>query len=211
MATTPITRPEPYTARLPLSSHAGALTAAAGAYLAVTHLALLLVVDRSDPQRMVENPVYQGISAAYTAAFPLLIITSFALYELHARRAGTWGIVGICGAVVGTFAMGSDMWFEAFAVPWIVDVAPEILDAEKSGGWTLGYMSAFVLFAAGWVLFGFTGLRTGVLPRGPSIAIMGAGFIGFLAASPPYAVPLGIALLWMGLRLTREKAQRRAE
>ena len=210
MATTPITRPEPDTARLPLSSHAGALTVAAGAYLALTHLALVFVLDRSDLERMVGNPVYQGISVAYAAAFPVLIITSFALYELHARRAGTWGIVGICGAVVGTFAMGADMWFEGLAVPWIVDVAPEILDADKSGGWILGYFSAYVLFAAGWVLFGYAALRAGVLPRGPSIAIMGAGLIGFMAASPPYAVPLGLALVWMGLRLTREPARRSA-
>jgi len=210
MATTPITRPDPDTARLPLSSHAGALTVATGAYLALTHLALLFVLDRSDLEGTVGNPVYKVISVAYAAAFPVLIITAFALYELHARRAGTWGIVGICGAVVGTFAMGADMWFEGFAVPWIVDVAPEILDADKSGGWTVGYLSAFVLFAAGWVLFGFAGLRGGVLPRAPSIGIMGAGLIGFMAASPPYAVPLGLALVWMGLRLTRQPARRSA-
>jgi hypothetical protein len=95
-------------------------------------------------------------------------------------------------------------------VPWIVDVAPEILDADKSGGWTVGYLSAFVLFAAGWVLFGLAGLRAGVLPRGPSIGIMGAGLIGFMAGSPPYAVPLGLSLVWMGLRLTREPARRSA-
>jgi len=211
MATTPITRPEPDTARLPLSSHAGALTTAAGAYLAVTHLALLFVLDRSDLERTLDSPFYQGISVAYAAAFPVLIITSFALYELHARKAGTWGVVGICGAVVGTFAMGADMWFEALAVPWIVSVAPEILEADKSGEWILGYISAFVLFAAGWVLFGFTALRTGVLPRGPSVAIMGAGLIGFMAASPPYAVPLGIALVWMGLRLSKGSARRHVE
>ena len=211
MATTPITRPEPDTARLPLSSHAGALTVAAGAYLALTHLALLFVLDRSDLERTLDNPVYQGISVAYAAAFPVLIITSFALYELHARRAGTWGVVGICGAVVGTFAMGADMWFEGLAVPWIVDVAPEILDADKSGEWILGYVSAFVLFAAGWVLFGFAALRTGVLPRGPSIAIMGAGLIGFMAGVAPVRRPAGNRPRLDGIAALQGAARRNAE
>jgi len=210
MATTPITRSEADTGRLPLSSHARTLTVTAGAYLALIHLALLLVIDRDDLERTVADPVYQGLSVAYAAAFPVLIVTVVALYELHARRAGAWGVVGICGAVVGTFAMGADMWFEALAVPWMIDVAPELLDADKSGGWIVGYFSSYVLFAAGWVLFGYAALRAGVLPRGPSIAIVAAGIVGFLAASPPYAVPLGLALVWMGLRLTREPARRSA-
>jgi hypothetical protein len=210
MATTPDTTPEADTGRLALSNHARALTVAAGAYLALIHLALLLVVDRDDLEQTVASPVYQVLSVAYAAAFPLLIITAVSLYELHARRAGAWGVVGLCGAVVGTFAMGADMWFEALAVPWMIDVAPELLAADKSGGWIAGYFSSYLLFAAGWVLFGYAALRAGVLPRAPSIAIVVAGMVGFLAASPPYAVPLGLALVWMGLRLTSEQARRSA-
>lgn len=59
---------------------------------------------------------------------------------------------------------------------------------------TVGYLSSYVLFALGWVLFGLSSLRARLLPGALSIAIVVGGLVGFKAASPPFGLALGVAL-----------------
>lgn len=183
----------------PLSRHAGLIVLTVGAYMVVTHLALLAVFDPTDPAAMLADPVFRVVNLAYAAAFPMLAIALCAAYDRQARAAGMLGLIAFGAAMVGTVTLGADMWFEGFAAPWLAEVVPGVLTAEKTAIWQLGYLSSFVLFSAGWVLFGLSSLYARVYPRLIGVAIVVAGLIGFKAAAPPYGAFLGLALLSLGI------------
>ena len=189
-----------------LSRHAGPIVLVVGAYLVVSHLALAFVfMSFSDPAVMLADPIFRGLSLAYAVAFSGLAIAACAAYDKQARQAGTFGLVALCAAIIGTVNLGADMWFEGFAVPWLADVVPQVLTAEKTMFWKVGYLSSYILFSIGWVLFGLASLRAGVFPRLISLAIVAGGIIGFLAAKPPYGVALGLALLSLGIWMIRTR------
>ena len=123
----------------PLSRHAGPIVLVAGAFFVITQLARLSVANRGDLRAQVTNPLFQVASVATVAAFAGLLIALFAAYERQAREAGTFGLAALFAAIVGTLTLGANVWFEAFATPWLVEVAPQILTAEKKGIWVIGY------------------------------------------------------------------------
>jgi hypothetical protein len=194
-----------------LSRYAGPIVLIVGAYLTVTHLALEFVfVSFSDLAVMVADPLFRVLNLAYAAAFSGLAIAACAAYDKQAREAGTFGLVALCAAIIGTVNLGANMWFEGFAVPWLAGVVPQILTAEKTLFWQVGYLSSYILFSIGWVLFGIASLRARVFPRFISLAIVVGGVIGFLAARPPYGVVLGLALLSLGIWMVRARRAARA-
>ncbi len=189
-----------------LSRYAGPIVLIVGAYLAVIHLVLEFVFIRfSDLAVMLADPTFRVVNLAYAAAFPGLAIAACAAYDKQAREAGRFGLVALCAAIIGTVNLGANMWFEGFAVPWLAGEVPQILTAEKTLFWQVGYYSSYLLFAIGWVLFGLASLRARVFPRLISLAIVVAGIIGFLAARPPYGVALGLALLSLGIWMVRTR------
>ena len=189
----------------PLSRHAGLIVLTVGAYMALTHLALLAVFDVNDPAAMLADPVFRVVNLAYAAAFPALAIALCAAYDRQAREAGMFGLIAFGAAMVGTVTLGADMWFEGFAAPWLAEVVPEVLTAEKTAIWQVGFLSSFVLFSLGWVLFGLASLYARVYPRLISLAIVAGGLVGFKAAAPPYGAFLGLALLSLGIWLVRTR------
>jgi hypothetical protein len=189
-----------------LSRYAGPIVLIVGAYLAVIHLVLEFVFIRfSDLAVMLADPTFRVVNLAYAAAFSGLAIAACAAYDRQAREAGMFGLVALCAAIIGTVNLGANMWFEGFAVPWLAGEVPQILTAEKTLFWQVGYYSSYLLFAIGWVLFGLASLRARVFPRLISLAIVAGGIIGFLAARPPYGVALGLALLSLGIWMVRTR------
>ena len=182
----------------PLVRHAGPIVLIAGAYLVVADVTLLLVLTMDELPALTAHPVYRVASVAYAAAFVGLLMALFAAYARQAREAGRFGFVALFAATLGTFTLGADMWFEGFAVPWLIEVVPRLLDLEKTNIWVIGYFSSFVLFAVGWVLFGLASLGARVFPLTISVAITVGGLIGFLAGAPPYGAALGLALVGLG-------------
>ena len=187
----------------PVSPLAGPFALGAGGLFAAVHAGLFAVADRSDIAAMLANPTFRFFNLAYAATFATLTIALVALHARQAREGGAFGVVGLCAAIVGTMALGADMWFEAFASPWVIGVAPELLTADKSPLWQAGYLSSYVLFALGWALFGVACLRAKVLPTAVSVAIVAGGLVGFFAAMPPFGVPLGLAVATAGAWLLR--------
>ena len=194
----------------PLSRHAGLIVLTVGAYMAVTHVALLTVSNLDAPAAMLADPVFRATNLAYAAAFPGLAIALCAAYDRQAMRAGMFGLIAFGLAMVGTVTLGADMWFEGFAAPWLAEVVPQVLTAEKTAIWQAGFLSSFALFSLGWVLFGLASLHAGVYPRLISLAILLGGLVGFRAASPPYGAVLALALLTLGIWLVRSRKAVRA-
>jgi hypothetical protein len=187
---------------LPLARIAGGAAVVAGALFAVAQLGQLATLDRADIVATTADPLFRTFSIAYAAGFVALVIALAAIHVRQARAAGIFGLVGFGAAVLGTMSLGADMWFEAFASPWLVTAVPELLTIEKAPIWQVGYTSSYVLFALGWILFGLGNLRRAV-PTSLCAAVVLGGAIGFFAAQPPFGVPLGLAVAAVGVWLIR--------
>ena len=197
----------------PLSKQAGPVAVIAGGLFALAHLGQFLVADRSDLAAMMTDPIFVVFSAAYFLAFPLLLIALVVLYWRQAGQAGLFGAVAFCTALTGTVALAGDMWFDAFAVPWLVQVAPAVVGADRSGSLLMaGWLVSVVLFSLGWILFGLASFRSRAFPRALSIAVAVGGLVGFKAATAPWGVALGLAVAAVGVWLIRQdRTVRRAE
>ena len=142
-------------------------------------------------------------------AFALLVIALVALYDREARSAGAFGALAFGAAVVGTMFMTGDWWYEAFAVPRLAEVEPDAIENFVGGRLIIGGLTSFVLFGIGWVIYGVASIRAGVIPRNISITILVGGLmcgvpIGFAYLSG--GVVLGLAFVWLGAWMLRERA-----
>lgn len=187
---------------LPLVRLAGPIALAAGALLLVQQLVMLPIVDRGNVAATMAHPLYLASALTYFIAFCALLAALVAAYARQQRESGYFGVVAFLAAAVGTMFLVGDLWFEAFAVPWLGDVAPEVF-AAPAGTLVAGALASYVLFAAGWILFGLASLRARVFPRLISLGIVLGGVIGFQAALPPFAIPLAIAIGSLGVWMLR--------
>jgi hypothetical protein len=186
-----------------LSRYAGPIAVAAGGFVAVVDLGRFLLW-RDDLAAMLADPAYLAFNGCYFLAFPALLIALAAVHGRQAREAGGFGLVAFCAAILGTATMGGNMWFEAFAVPWLAEVLPQVFGAEKTVTLVIGAFASYVFFALGWVLYGLASFRARVLPVGISILVVLAGVAGYQAGLPPYGVPIGLAFAVLGGWLIRE-------
>jgi apolipoprotein N-acyltransferase len=68
----------------------------------------------------------------------------------------------------------------------------------------IGAFASYVLFTLGWVLFGLASLRARVFPVVICLALVVGGVLGFIA-SPPYGVPIGLAISSLGAYMLRTR------
>lgn len=197
----------------PLARHAGALTLAAGCLFAATQLVMLSRVGMFDPsapnwrQALLADPIYVAGGVVYFASFCLLLLAVFAVYVRQARGPSAWWDVGAGAALVGIANLGGNFWFEGFVTPWLNVVTPEALNQTPSGVFVVGAYLSYGLFSAGWVLFGIAGLRTRAFPGLIALALVVGGLLGFIAA-PPFGLPLGLAIAWLGIWMLWSPAAR---
>jgi hypothetical protein len=195
-------------AQSPLSRFAGPLALAAGALFTVTQLVAYTRYVRIDlnaihgREILLADPIYTATTVVLFVAFCLLLLALIAVDRWQERRAGVLGVIGLGAAVIGTLFLAGDGWFEAFAAHWLAEVAPQVLD-KPSGLLPIGGFSSYVLFAIGWALFGLTSLRARVFPAAICLAFVVGGLIGFLSLLPPYGIPLGLAMAWLGVWMLR--------
>lgn len=182
----------------PLTRYAGRIALAAGCLFTATQLVMAVTLDRTEFLASMSNPVYLVSAVTQFAAFCLLLLALVAVYGREARQAGMFGLVGVSAAVAGTMHLAGNYWFEVFAVPWLVQTAPEVMGAPRNGLLVIGGLSSYALFAAGWMLFGLASLRARVFPAAICAAIVLSGLIGFRAAAPPFGVPLGLTVAALG-------------
>jgi hypothetical protein len=197
LGTSPHAAPEPRPAA-PFSRHAGWLSLAAGALFVAAQ-----VVMWSFDQRLniaaAEDVVFQAAKIGYLAGFVVLMFALIALHGRQAPRAGRLGAVAAGTAVVGTMLLAGDLWFESFVVPWLAaGPAPQVLTSQPSLLFALGAISSYLLFAAGWVLFGVASVRARVFPVAVSGLIVIGGVAGYSALLAPFGIPLGVALIALG-------------
>ena len=125
--------------------------------------------------------------------------------------AGRLGVAAFALAIVGTMMLAGDLWFEAFAVPWLAaGPGAQGLTSAPSVIMGLGAIASYILFAAGWALFGIASVRARVFPLPVSIAIVLGGIAGFNALLAPWGMPLGLALVVLGIWIVKTGERRSA-
>jgi hypothetical protein len=188
--------------RAALLSKAGPLALTTGILFTAAQL-VMWPFDTDDHVATSQSVVFQVAGAVYFIAFCLLMLTLVLAYAWQAPEAGKLGVAGVTVAAIGTMALGGDLWFESFAVPWIADEAPAAFDTDPTLVLALGAISSYLLFAIGWALFGLASLRAGVFPRSICLAIVVGGLLGYSALLAPFGVPLGLAIIWLGVWMIR--------
>jgi hypothetical protein len=139
-------------------------------------------------------------------AFALLVIALVALYDREGHSAGAFGAVAFGAAVLGTMFMTGDWWYEAFAVPRLAEVAPDVVNTFVGAWLIIGGLTSFALFAIGWMLYGAATVRARVIPRSISMTILVAGLMSGVPIGIVYlAVELvhGLAFVWLGAWMLR--------
>jgi hypothetical protein len=138
-----------------------------------------------------------------------------ALYARHARTVRWSGLVGyVLLSLWLTLIMGFS-FVEAFVLPKIASSTPGFVEGwmgmfnGSSGGTDLGSLPTLwtltaPIYMVGGLLFGIAVYRGGVLPRGGGV-LLALGTVCAplavllpLSAQPKMAIPVGVALIWLG-------------
>ena len=167
---------------LPLARNAGVIAIVSGALFAAAQLVTFATMNRADLAGTLAGWPYRASAVTLLVGFAGLAIAAVALYERQAAAAGRLGAIGLCTALLGTFFLGGDYWFETFAVPWYAVVLPEILTIPGADWLAVGGTTSYLLFSLGWLLFAVAGLRADVFPDWPASPSCWARLSG---SSPP--------------------------
>ncbi len=193
-----------------LSRLAGPFALFAGGLFVAAQVLLSATLEPANRLATVQKPLFAVAQVGYFLGFCMLLLSLIAAHEWQAERAGRFGVLAFCAAVIGTMFLAGDLWFDTFAGPWIITAAPDVANAP-TGSVVTGAFASYALFAIGWVSFGLASLRARVFPRLISVAIMIGGAVGFFALLPPFGIPLGLAMITLGSWLIRGRAPRTAD
>ena len=193
----------------PLTRLAGPMSLVAGLLIIVAQL-MMLPFDPNDHVATSTDPQFQIGGGVYMLGFIALMIALVGAYGWGVHKAGRFGVIAFVSALVGTMLLGGDLWFETFAVPWIADQAPAAFDTDPTMVLAIGAIASYLSFAIGWALFGIAAYRARAFPRVICVAIVVGGVIGFKALLAPFAIPIALAILSLGVWMIRSKASAKA-
>ncbi|MDQ0063758.1 hypothetical protein [Paenibacillus harenae] len=159
-----------------------------------------------------------------TAMCFLFLLGITGLYVRQAKEAGWIGLVGFLLYSLSWALTAPFTFAEVFILPLMATEAPALAEGfigiftssagESNFGvlanlWTLtGFLYMF-----GGLLFGIATFRAGILPRRASGLLAAGSVLSLLAAllplehQPKVAVPVGIALAWLGYALWSERRE----
>jgi hypothetical protein len=138
------------------------------------------------------------VANAATLGVLLLLILALVGLHLHgAKRLRAPGQVAFVCALIGTVLAAGGAWDSLFALPYIADQAPEMLDLATGGTLLAGFVVSYLVLVVGWSTFTIAALRSGVLPRTPAIVLT----IGALLALLPAPTALRLLTLAVGAAL----------
>jgi len=187
-----------------LARYGAPIAIVAGALMIITRLVILFTTpaEIGPLKAYVLTTTHAVNSVVSILAFALLVIALVALYDREARSAGAFGALAFGAAVIGTMFMTGDWWYEAFAVPRLAEVAPNVV----GGRLIIGGLTSFALFGIGWIMYGAASTRARVIPRSISITILVAGLMSGVPIGIVYlsgGVVHGLAFVWLGAWMLR--------
>ena len=146
---------------------------------------------------------------------------------LYARQAEKSGWLGLVGFILLSFWLVLVMGFsfvEAFILPHVATALPEFVQSwmgmfnSPAGTFDIGVLPTIwtlsgPVYILGGLLFGIATFRAGILPRWAGALLALSTVLAPLAAllpnasQPKIAIPMGLALAWLGYSLWSERRE----
>ena len=176
----------------------------------------------------VTTPQWAIIQTLKTIMSFLGLIGLAGLYDRQVKEAGWLGLAGYLVFSIFWAFTSALAYVEAFVLPMLATVAPQYVEGFlgvfnghptdfNMGAVPVLYSIAGAGYVLGGVLFGIATFRAGVLPRWGAALLAVAGVAPFVLASLPhpldrsFAVPMGIALVWLGWALWSDRREHATE
>ena len=150
------------------------------------------------------------------------------LYARQVKEAGWLGLAGFLLLSLSWALQTAFVFAEAFLMPLLATTAPKFVDgylgigAGRASEVNLGALPALytlvgISYVLGGLLFGIATLRVGILPRWAAGLLAVASALTPAAALFPHqiqrlaAIPVGLALVWLGYALWSERREQASE
>jgi hypothetical protein len=200
-----------------LTATAGLCAAAAGA--------IFIGVQINHPPADVEHLVTTEMVVRESAKVLMAVLAMIGFTGMFIRHRDRFGVLGLAGfslLTVGYLALFAVQCIVAYVLPTVAPSDPTyvqaVLDAAVGGtpGVDIGRMQDVLIvsgigYSIGGLLFGIAMFRAGVLARW-ACALLAVGTTSALALSAlpesfnrPFAVPVGVALIGLGVSLWRDQ------
>jgi len=168
------------------------------------------------------------ITPLKTAMCILFLLGIAGLYARQVEEAGWLGLAGYLLLSLSWALQTAFVFAEAFILPVLATAAPTFVEsflgivngspgAMNIGALPAAYTLLSILYLLGGLLFGIATLRAGILPRWPAGLLAVAAAVTPAAALLPHAlqrfaaVPMGLALAWLGYALWSERRAQASE
>jgi hypothetical protein len=194
--------------------------AAVAAILAGLAYIAIQFIHPADVIESLSTPAWVNVHILSFAEAVLALVGVTGLYLFQVRKVGILALIGYLMFGFFFILQASFNFAEAFIAPLIAVNAPQLavdfvgLFGRYPAETDLGALAAvplvgLILYAGGAILFGIATIRARILSRGAAILLLVAAAVTPLAALLPHtlerlaAVPMGIALVWLGYSLWR--------
>lgn len=197
------------------------LTRGAGIAAALSGL-IYIVIQLVHPADEVSSLTTQAWVTVHSLSFGMAVLGMVGLTGIYLRQVRQFGLLGLIAyAMFGLFFVlqSAFVFAEAFIAPLVVADAPQFAEdfvglfGRHPAVTDLGPLAALplvgsALYVGGALLFGIAILRASVLSRGAGILLIVAATVTPVAgALLPHtlermaAIPMGLALIWLGFSL----------
>lgn len=193
--------------------------------------AVIQPIHPPDELASVTTSAWAVITAAKTAMCLLFLLGFTGLYARQVDKAGWLGLAGFLLLLFSWWLQTGFVFAEAFILPPLASEAPTFVDgllgtiaAGRASEADLGVLPALytlgvgIPYMLGGLLFGIATFRAGVLPRWPAglLAVSGPLAMIMVALLPHQlerfaAIPMGLAMAWLGYALWAEWREQVAE
>jgi hypothetical protein len=181
-----------------------------------------------DELASVTTTAWAIITPVKTAMCLLFLLGIVGLYARQVNKIGWLGLFGFLLLSLSWSLQTAFVFAEAFILPQLATMAPQFVDgllgvaSGRASRVNLGALPALyalvgVSYMLGGLLFGVATLRAGILPRWAAGLLAVAAALTPAAALLPHqiqrlaAVPVGLALAWLGFALWAERREWAAE
>jgi hypothetical protein len=187
---------------------------------------LFIVIQMIHPLDVLSSVTTAQWAIAHYLGVAMAFLGLLGIAGIYARQVEAAGWLGLAGYLLLSLFYALTMAFqftEAFISPLLVTTAPKFVEGllgianghpteMNLGALTAVYsLTGFVGYVLGGLLFGIATLRAGILPRLPAGLLAIAATLTPLAALLPHAqqrfaaVPVALALAWLGYALWSER------
>jgi hypothetical protein len=193
--------------------------------------AVIQPIHPPDELASVTTSAWAVITAAKTAMCLLFLLGFTGLYARQVEKVGWLGLAGFLLLIFSWWLQTGFVFAEAFILPPLASEAPTFVDgllgtiaAGRASEADLGVLPALytlgvgIPYMLGGLLFGIATFRAGILPRWAAgiLAVSGPLAMLMVALLPHQlerfaALPMGLAMAWLGYALWAEQRERVAE